>query len=68
MEDQREESTLIKEGGDVMNFEDEDDEDGIAQNDSEDIDNDHQMMDPSKKGEGSKAEDAKDVKGEKLDN
>jgi hypothetical protein len=30
MEDKREESTLIKEGGDVMNSEDDDGEDGIA--------------------------------------
>ena len=51
-----------------MNFDD-DDEEGMGHNDSEDVDNDDdEMMDPAKKGSGSKAGAAKEIKGDKLEN
>jgi len=61
---------FAKQGGDALNLDD-DDEGGFAQNDSEEVDNDddEDMIDPAKKGSGSKpAGPPKDVKGDKLEN
>lgn len=63
--DQRE---FAKAGGDAMNM---DDEDGFAQNDSEDVDNDddEDMMEEVKRQSARKAlAEKSDVKGDKLDN
>jgi hypothetical protein len=59
---------FAKGGGDALNL---DDEDGFAQNDSEDVDNDDDddMMEEVKKASARKAAAVKsDVKGDKLDN